>query len=110
MRGGRHQTAPTSWEMSQLVVLLNQGRHAELEVHAVALLNRHPSCGVAWQLLSLALAKQGKDALHALQMAARWLPADAGAHNNLGNAYGRLRRLDDAVASFRRALQLSRSA
>jgi tetratricopeptide (TPR) repeat protein len=93
--------------MRQLVVLLNQGRHAELEVQAVAFLNLNPSSGVTWQLLSIALAKQGKDALDALQMAARWLPGDAGAHNNLGNAYGRLERLDEAIASYRRALLLS---
>ena len=32
------------------------------------------------------------------------LPNDAGVHNNLGNALGRLGELDEAVASFRRAL------
>jgi tetratricopeptide (TPR) repeat protein len=107
MLGGENRTPPASIEMSQLVVLLNQGRHAELEVQALALLNLQPNSGVAWQLLSIALAKQGKDALRALQMAARWLAGDAGAHNNLGNAYGRLGRLSEAVASYRRALLLS---
>src|SRR6267154_686688 len=40
-------------------------------------------------------------------MAARLLPNDAGVHNNLGNALGRLGELDEAVASFRRALLLN---
>jgi tetratricopeptide (TPR) repeat protein len=98
---------PLSIEMNQLVALFNAGRHAELEVEARDLLNLHPNSGVAWQLLSVALARQGKDSLHALQMAAKLLPEDPGAHNNLGNAFGRLGRLDEAVANYRRALLLS---
>jgi tetratricopeptide (TPR) repeat protein len=39
-------------------------------------------------------------------MAARLLPKDPGAHNNLANALGRLGRLDEAVTHYRRALQL----
>jgi tetratricopeptide (TPR) repeat protein len=93
--------------MIQLVALLNAERHAELEVKAHAILGRHPNSGVVWQVLSMALARQNKDSLHALQMAARLLPEDAGVHNNLGNALGRLGRLDEAVANYRRALLLS---
>jgi tetratricopeptide (TPR) repeat protein len=93
--------------MIQLVALLNAGRHAELEAGAREFLDRHPNSGVAWQVLSVALARQNKDSLHALQMTARLLPEDAGVHNNLGNALGRLGRLDEAVANYRRALLLS---
>jgi len=93
--------------MKQLVALLNAGVHAELEVKARALLDRHPNSGIVWQLLSIALARQTKDPLQALQMAAQWLPEDAGVHNNLGNAFGRLGRLDDAMANYRHALVLS---
>jgi tetratricopeptide (TPR) repeat protein len=93
--------------MKQLVALLNAGRHAELEAKAREFLDRHPNSGVAWQVLSMALTRQSKDSLHAQQMAARFLPEDAGAHNNLGNAFGRLGRLDEAVASYRHALLLS---
>ncbi len=93
--------------MIQLVALLNAGRHAELEAKAREVLDRHPKSGIVWQVLSVALTRQNKDSLHALQMAARLLPEDAGVHNNLGNALGRLGRLDEAVANYRRALLLS---
>jgi tetratricopeptide (TPR) repeat protein len=98
---------PLSIQMKQLVALLNAGRHAELEVKARELLDLHPNSGAAWQVLSTALTRQGKDSLHALQTAAQLLPEDAGVHNNLGNAFGRLGRLDEAVANYRRALLLS---
>jgi tetratricopeptide (TPR) repeat protein len=101
------EPTPVPAEMMQLVALLDAGSHAELEVQAQEVLDRHPNSGTVWQVLSIALARQNKDSLHALQMAARWLPADAGIHNNLGNALGRQGRLDDAIASYRRALLLN---
>lgn len=94
-------------DINQLAALVNTGRYAELEGKARELLGVHPTAGVVWQLLGVSLAAQGKDALHALTMAAKLLPDDAGAHNNLGNALGRLGRLDDAVAHYRRALLLN---
>jgi tetratricopeptide (TPR) repeat protein len=101
------QPPPRPIEMTRLVALLDAGRHSELEVKARELLSLKPNSGVVWQVLSIALARQGKDSLQALQTAARLLPDDAGAHNNLGNAYGRLGRLDEAVANYRHALLLS---
>jgi tetratricopeptide (TPR) repeat protein len=92
--------------MNQLLALLNAGRYVELEIKARDLLRLHPDAGVVWQVLGVALARQGKDALQALTTAAQLLPEDAGVHNNLGNALGRLGRFDDAVASYRRALAL----
>jgi tetratricopeptide (TPR) repeat protein len=93
--------------MDELVLLLNAGRHAELESRARLLLERHADAGVIWQLLGVALRMQGKDALPALQRATELLPDDAAAHNNLGNALGQCGRWDDAVASYRRALALN---
>ncbi|HME38079.1 MAG TPA: tetratricopeptide repeat protein, partial [Steroidobacteraceae bacterium] len=87
--------------------LMNAGRYAELEGKSRALLDLQPNSGVLWQLLGVSLTGQGKDALPALKMAAHWSPNDAGAHNNLGNALGRLGQLDAAVASYRRALRLN---
>src|ERR1700693_5582592 len=97
----------TPVEMNQLVALINAGRHVDLESKARELLNLHPNAGVVWQVLGLALTRQGKDALQALKMASQLLPNDAGVHNNLGNALGRLGQLDEAVASYRRALVLN---
>jgi Flp pilus assembly protein TadD len=93
--------------MNQLVALINAARYVDLESKAHELLNLHPNTAVVWQALGLALTRQGKDALQALRMAAQLLPNDAGVHNNLGNALGRLGRIDDAVASYRCALLLS---
>jgi tetratricopeptide (TPR) repeat protein len=97
----------TPVQMSRLVALINAARYEDLESEARELLNLHPNAAVVWQLLGLALTRQGKDALQALEMAAQLLPDDAGVHNNLGNALGRLGQLDEAVASYRRALLLS---
>ena len=83
---------------------MEAGRDPELEVAARALLRSHPDLGVAWQLLGVALTRQGKDALEALAAAAERLPGDAVAHLNLGNALGRAGRLPEAAASYGRAL------
>jgi tetratricopeptide (TPR) repeat protein len=93
--------------MGRLVALFNAARYVDLENEARELLHLQPNAAVVWQLLALALTRQGKDALPALRMAARLLPNDAGVHNNLGNALGRLGQLDEAVACYRRALLLS---
>jgi tetratricopeptide (TPR) repeat protein len=92
--------------MNPLLALLNAGRYVELEIKARELLRLHPNAAVVWQVLGVALARQGKDALQVLTTAAQLLPEDAGVHNNLGNALGRLGRFDHAVASYRRALAL----
>jgi tetratricopeptide (TPR) repeat protein len=105
---GRISFAPvaTPVNMTQLGVLTQAGRYGELETQAREFILQHSDSGVAWQALGFALSMQGKDALNPLQMAAKLLPDDAGAHNNLGSALGRLGRLDEAIASYRRALVL----
>jgi tetratricopeptide (TPR) repeat protein len=85
---------------------MNAGRFVELERRTRELLGRQPESGILWQTLGISLTSQGKDALHALSMATRFMPNAAGAHNNLGNAFARRGRLDEAVASYRRALLL----
>jgi tetratricopeptide (TPR) repeat protein len=105
--GPPRQGAPTAAAVGELALLINAGRHAELESHARLLLDRHPDAGVVWQLLGVALRMQGKDALAALQRATELLPDDAAAHNNLGNALGQLGHWEDAVTSYRRALALN---
>jgi len=93
--------------MNRLVELIEAGRLADLETQSRELLDRHPNSAPGWQMLGIALTRQGKDASQAWQTACRLLPNDAGTHVNAGNASARLGRLEDAVASYRRALALS---
>jgi tetratricopeptide (TPR) repeat protein len=93
-------------ELAPLVALMDAGRYAELEDRTRALLSSQPEFGFVWQLLGVALGKQGKDALHALASAAQYLPDDAVAHLNYGNALGRLGRLEEAQASYALALAI----
>jgi tetratricopeptide (TPR) repeat protein len=92
---------------SQLAALFSAGQFAAAESKARELLDSQPDAGVIWQILGAALAAQGKDALPALMAALRLLPDDAGVHHNLGNAFARLGRFDNAVSSYRRAVVLN---
>lgn len=95
---------PPSATLRELGALMESGRDVELEVAARALLRSRPDEGLAWQLLGVALTRQGKDAFEALATAAQRLPGDAVAQLNFGNALGRAGRLPEAAASYRRAL------
>jgi len=93
-------------ELEELTALWSAGRYGTLEERTRKVLAARPKSGVVWQLLGAALGGQGKDALPALEAAVRCLPQDPGAHLNLGNALGRRGRLEEAAASYRRALVL----
>ncbi|MEP6886362.1 MAG: sulfotransferase [Gammaproteobacteria bacterium] len=90
----------------ELIALFDAGHLAELENSVRACLEITPASGFHWQMLAVALRGQGRDALQALTTAVRYLPDDAVAHLNLGNALGRLGRLHEAVASYARALTI----
>lgn len=98
--------APTAADFNQLAVLFKSGRYVELERHARMLFEQYPEAGLVWKLLGISLQMQGKNALAALQKAAKLLPDDAEAHNNLGSALQDVGQLDGAVASYRRALEI----
>ncbi|HSY30182.1 MAG TPA: tetratricopeptide repeat protein, partial [Burkholderiaceae bacterium] len=94
-------------DIVQLASLYKSGRHVDMENKARALIEHHPNSGFAWKALGVCLRAQGKDAMHALQMAVQFLPGDADTVNNFGNALRDKGRLDDAVASYRRALEIN---
>jgi len=77
-----------------------------MEARGRELTASHPSSGLAWKALSVALQMQGKEALDALGRASRLLPNDAESQSNLGAALRRYGRLEEAVACLRRALQM----
>ena len=93
-------------EFARLTPLLQGGRYAELESATEEILAAQPRSALLWQLLGVARARQDKDPLHALRMAVQCAPEDATTHLNLGNAFARLGRLDEAAASYRRALEI----
>jgi tetratricopeptide (TPR) repeat protein len=89
-----------------LVELINEGRLAEVEERARALLRAHSSDGMLWKILSVALLRQDKDALAALLRAAELLPQDAEAHANLGGELRRRGQWENALTSLRQSLAL----
>ena len=98
--------AAAAMDMAELVAMIRAGRFMDLETTARGLIEREPHSGLAWKALSVSLTMQGKDALRAMTQAATLLPDDAEAHSNLGNALRAQRRPDEAVASYRRALEI----
>lgn len=97
---------PTASEQNQLIALYQARRHAELENQANLLLRRYPDSGFGWKILSAALAAQGKDDFPALERAATLLPRDAQVHNNLGDRFARLERVEEAETWFRSAIRI----
>lgn len=93
-------------EIQSLVALMHAGRFAELEARARKLLEVLSHSGLVWQLLGIALTKQGKDAIRAHTEAVKCQPSDPVAHLSLGNALGRAGHLEEAAASYRQALAL----
>jgi len=90
-----------------MLLLLQQGRFAELERYARALIGQQPVSGAAWKALAVALQMQSKQALTEASRAAELLPSDAEVHHNLGIALLNARRPEDAIVCFRRSLALS---
>src|ERR1700680_1871007 len=97
---------PNPIEIGALVALVNQERLSEAEHKVRALLTMHPNAGMLWKILSVALVRQGKDALQALRRTTELLPQDAEAHRNLGAALHDRRQWDEALVSLRRALEI----
>jgi tetratricopeptide (TPR) repeat protein len=89
-----------------MVGLINQGRSSAAEADARTFLTAHPDDGMVWKILSVALVRQGKDALSALRRTTELLPDDAEAHRNLAAALQGSGRWEEALVSLHRALQL----
>jgi tetratricopeptide (TPR) repeat protein len=99
-------TAPDPRLVGALVSLVHQGHLQEAEQRVSALLRAQPGEGALWKVLSVALMRQGKDALPALRRAAELLPQDAEAHANLGSALHARGQWDAALGSLRHSLTL----
>src|ERR1700716_1935958 len=97
---------PERNDTSELMEMVRQGRLAEAEQRADALLRANPSDGMLWKILSVALLRQDKDAMAALRRAAELLPQDAEAHANLGAELRTRGQWEDALISLRQSLAL----
>jgi len=93
-------------DISKLVQLFGAGRFAEMEKAARALVKTYPRHGVLWKALGVALSKQQKNALDAMQRAAEFSPNDAEVHYNLGVESQLRQQFDLAEASYCRTLAL----
>ena len=89
-----------------MCVCCREGRLDGAELRLRALLAGQPDDGTLWKFLSVALMRQGKEALPALRRAGQLLPRDAEAQANLGAALHDLRQWEAALASLRRSLDL----
>jgi tetratricopeptide (TPR) repeat protein len=93
-------------EIGSLVALIEQERLSEAEQGARRLLTMHPSAGMLWKILGVALMRQGKDALQALKRTTELMPQDGEAHGNLGAALHDRGQWAEALVSLRRALEI----
>jgi tetratricopeptide (TPR) repeat protein len=93
-------------EIGILVALINQDRLGEAEERARAMLKVEPEYGMLWKVLSVALLRQGKDAMIALQRTTELMPEDGEAHGNLGAALRDQGRWEEALTALHRALAL----
>jgi tetratricopeptide (TPR) repeat protein len=108
--GLKPATAPSELvdprEIGALVSLLDRERSSEAEHRARTLLTSHPNAGMLWKILSVALMRQGKDALQALRKTTDLMPQDGEAHGNLGAALHDQGLWPEALVSLRRALAI----
>jgi tetratricopeptide (TPR) repeat protein len=93
-------------EIGALVRLVDQGRLSEAEGKVRSALTSHPSEGILWKILSVALVRQSKDALQALRRTAELMPNDAEALRNLGAALHDRGQWAAALESLRKALAI----
>jgi tetratricopeptide (TPR) repeat protein len=109
MAGGALSTAPGSdgRELTELVTMLHTGALAAVEQRCRGLLQTRAGDGMLWKILSVALLRQGRDALPELQRAVQLRPRDAETHVNLAIALAAAGRQDDALTSYRHALALN---
>ncbi len=98
---------PNPLEIAALVELVGRGRLAEAESRARALLRLTPRVGIVWKILSVAILRQGRDALQEMVFAAELMPDDAEAHHNLAAALIDRGKPAEAFTCLERALSLT---
>jgi len=100
------QGALSAQHISTLVGLIERNQSHDAELRILTLLNAHPSAGMLWKILGVALMRQGKDALQVLRRTTELLPLDAEAHGNLGAFLCDQGQWAQGLASLRRSLEI----
>jgi len=110
--GLRHELAPPASpgmaEMTLVLSLFRQERHAEAEAAARRMTERYPQAMFGWKALGTILIKSSQydAALPMLLEAIRLSSGDAESIQNLGFGLMALGRLNEAVGCFKRALEI----
>src|ERR1700730_3436490 len=97
-----------SIEFKQALALHRAGRLAEAEQICCQILQAQPKHFDCLHLLGIIYFQRGEhaEAVRQFDIAVEMNPKDASAHNNRGAALGELQRLDEALASYDRAIAL----
>ncbi|WP_156967577.1 tetratricopeptide repeat protein [Comamonas granuli] len=106
--GPRVQADPATRELQAAIALFNQKAYAKALASTKRLAQRYPSSGATWKLLGAIQQQLGhaQEALQAKRKAAHMLPLDPEAHCNLANTLVSEGLMEEALASFGRALEL----
>lgn len=102
-------TSPNAQERATMTALFNEGRTTELATLFRTWTLRFPKYVHGWKALGIILKQQGQSAevlVPIQKVVVDLLPEDAEAHFSLGNSLLELRQLDDAIASYQRALKI----
>ena len=99
---------PPRAQADALIGLFNQGRFAEVMMHAEALVQHHPGSFFLWNILGIASARCRRidRAVAAFGKACTLNPALPDAHANYGHALKEHGDFEAAIVSYRRALAL----
>ena len=94
--------------LDRLLGHFQNGRFDDAENLAVSITQKYPRHQVGWKALGAIYLETGKtsDSLIPNQKSVQFAPIDAEAHFSLGNSLKKLGRLDEAEASYSRAIAL----
>lgn len=104
--GSYNPALPPASDVQEVTALFDSARHAELEQKLRLLVDLYPDWALGWNMLGIALQRQGKDGVAAMRRAIELKPDDAEMHNNLGVLLKEQGKIDEALPSFHKALQL----
>ena len=97
---------PSQKQIGDLLEHFQNGRFSDAEKFAVSFTQEFPKHQLGWKVLGAILGQTGRnlEGLNANQTAVALSPEDAQTHNNLGNTFLALGRLDEAEASYIQAI------